>query len=62
MKKRTPSLLEEITHLAPKKDKNAIFESRGTTLLAVLIAIFIEMIDANFDSLKQSKILNKRIC
>ena len=48
MKKRTRSLLEEINSLAPKKDKNAVLESRGTNAISSII-IHMEMIDANFD-------------
>ena len=59
MKKRTRSLLEEINSLAPKKDKNAILESRGTNAISSIINI-LEMIDANFDS-ETAQDLNKRI-
>jgi predicted secreted Zn-dependent protease len=59
MKKRTRSLLEEINSLAPKKDKNAILESRGTNAISSIINI-LEMIDANFDS-DTAQDLNKRI-
>ena len=59
MKKRTRSLLEEINSLAPKKDKNAILESRGTNAISSIIDI-LEMIDANFDS-ETAQDLNKRI-
>ena len=59
MKKRTRSLLEEINSLAPKKDKNAIHESRGTNAISSIINI-LEMIDANFDS-ETAQDLNKRI-
>ena len=59
MKKRTRSLLEEINSLAPKKDKNAILESRGTNAISSIVNI-LEMIDANFDS-ETAQDLNKRI-
>ena len=59
MKKRTRSLLEEINSLAPKKDKNAILESRGSNAISSIINI-LEMIDANFDS-ETAQDLNKRI-
>tara|TARA_B100000886_G_C20376626_1_gene472040 strand:- start:1001 stop:1249 length:249 start_codon:yes stop_codon:yes gene_type:complete len=59
MKKRTRSLLEEINSLAPKKDKNAILESRGTNAISSIINI-LEMIEANFDS-ETAQDLNKRI-
>ena len=59
MKKRTRSLLEEINSLAPKKDKNAILESRGANAISSIINI-LEMIDANFDS-ETAQDLNKRI-
>ena len=59
MKKRTRSLLEEINSIAPKKDKNAILESRGTNAISSIINI-LEMIDANFDS-ETAQDLNKRI-
>ena len=59
MKKRTRSLLEEINSLAPKKDKSAILESRGTNAISSIINI-LEMIDANFDS-ETAQDLNKRI-
>ena len=59
MKKRTRSLLEDINSLAPKKDKNAILESRGTNAISSIINI-LEMIEENFDS-ETAQDLNKRI-
>lgn len=59
MKKRTRSLLEEINSLAPKKDKNAILESKGNNAISSIINI-LEMIDTNYDS-DTAQDLTKRI-
>jgi|TARA_B110000908_G_scaffold4713_1_gene6103 predicted secreted Zn-dependent protease len=48
MKKRTRSLLEEINSLAPRKDKTAILESRGSNAISSIINVM-EMIDLQFD-------------